>query len=110
MASNRCQQILMAADNDITVAAYNIFCECQINKNIESQDWEELIAGLSEEDKKNLDDVVGNLTPAWMKSAPCANLVALVRWRKDARGLLGTFRSEGRSHGGDGAKEREKSI
>lgn len=100
----------MAADNDVTVAAYNIFCECQINKNIQSQDWEELIAGLSEEDKKNLDDVVGNLTSAWMKSVPCANLVALVRWRKDARGLLGTFRSEGRSHGGDGAKEREKNI
>ncbi|CAN9349521.1 hypothetical protein CUC08_Gglean013081 [Alternaria sp. MG1] len=91
MATNRCQQILMAADNDITVAAYNIFCECQSNENIKAQNWEELIASLGEEDKKKLDDIVRNLTPAWMDSAPCANLVALVRWRKDARGLLGMF-------------------
>ncbi|CAN9173072.1 unnamed protein product [Alternaria alternata] len=52
MATNRCQQILMAADNDITVAAYNIFCECQSNENIKAQNWEELIASLGEEDKK----------------------------------------------------------
>lgn len=79
----------MAADNDITVAVYNIFCECQINENIKAQDWDDLMAGLSEKDKKSLDGLVGNLTPAWMNSAPCANLVELVRWRKDARGLLG---------------------
>jgi hypothetical protein len=89
MAINRCQQILMAADNDITVAVYNIFCECQTNEDIKSQDWDDLMTGLSEKDKKSLDGIVGNLTPAWMNSAPCANLVELVRWRKDARGLLG---------------------
>jgi hypothetical protein len=89
MATNCCQQILMAADNDITVAVYNMFCECQTNEDIKAQDWDDLMAGLSEKDKKSLDGVVGNLTPVWMDSAPCANLVALVRWRKDARGLLG---------------------
>jgi len=89
MATNRCQQILMAADNDITVAVYNIFCDCQTNEDIKSQDWDDLMTGLSENDKKSLDGVVGSLTPAWMNSAPCANLVELVRWRKDARGLLG---------------------
>jgi hypothetical protein len=88
MANNRCRQILAAVDNDITKAAYQIFCECQTNENIKAKDWEELTTGLSEVDKKELEGAIGNLTHAWMPSAPCANLVALVRWRSDARSLV----------------------
>ncbi|CAG5152904.1 uncharacterized protein ALTATR162_LOCUS2957 [Alternaria atra] len=88
MATNRCLQILTAADN-ITVAAYQIFCECQTDENIKVKDWEEPTTGLNDEDRKKLDEVVGNLTHAWERSAPCANLVALVRWRRDARGIMG---------------------
>jgi hypothetical protein len=89
MAINRCQQILTAVDNNIIMATYQIFCECQTNKDIEAKDWEQLTTGLNDEDRQKLDGVVGNLTSAWQRSAPCANLVALARWRRDARGIMG---------------------
>jgi len=88
MSTNRCQQILAEVDNDVTIAVYRIFSEAQTNDNITAKTWEDFAAGLEEGDKRRVDEVVCNLTHAWVQCAPCANLVALVRWRRDARGLV----------------------
>ena len=88
MSTDRCQQILAEVDNDVTMAVYRIFSEAQINDNITAKNWEDFTAGLDDGDKRMVDEVVCNLTHAWVQCAPCANLVALVRWRRDARGLV----------------------
>ena len=88
MSTNRCQQILAEVDNDVTMAVYRIFSEAEINENIKAKNWEDFAAGLNDGDKRRVDEVFCNLTHAWVQCAPCANLVALVRWRRDARGLV----------------------
>jgi hypothetical protein len=88
MPTNRCHQILTAANNDITMATYRIFTEAQTNDTITARDWDEFTAALDDGDKGVLEGVVGNLALAWMRSAPCGNLVALVAWRRAARGVL----------------------
>ncbi|KAI4910052.1 hypothetical protein J4E90_007482 [Alternaria incomplexa] len=88
MSTNRCQQILAEVDNDVTMAVYRIFSEAETNENITAKNWEDFAAELDDGDKRMVDEVVCNLTHAWVQCAPCANLVALVRWRRDARGLV----------------------
>lgn len=88
MSTNRCEQILAEVDNEVTMAVYRIFSEAETNENITAKNWEDFAAGLDDGDKRRVDEVVCNLTHAWVQCAPCANLVALVRWRRDARGLV----------------------
>jgi len=88
MATNRCEQILVEVDNDVTMAVYRIFSEVQTNENSTAKNWEDFAAGLDDVDKRRMDEVVCNLTHAWVQCNPCANMVALVRWCRDARGLV----------------------
>ncbi|KAI4944306.1 hypothetical protein J4E91_008863 [Alternaria rosae] len=53
MSTNRCEQILAEVDNDITMAAYRIFGEAQVNENITAKDWEDFAAGLDDGNKRN---------------------------------------------------------
>jgi hypothetical protein len=85
MSVTHCQQLFAEFNNDITLTVYRIFCEAQTVNSINSKDWADLVAGLNDEDKNKMDEVVGNLTHAWVQGAPCENLVALVRWRQEAR-------------------------
>jgi hypothetical protein len=89
LPTNRCHQILTATNNNITMATYRIFTEAQTDDTITAGDWDEFTAALGDGDKEVLEGVVGNLALAWMRSAPCGNLVALVKWRRGVRGLHG---------------------
>ncbi|KAI4699130.1 hypothetical protein J4E81_005022 [Alternaria sp. BMP 2799] len=70
MSTNRCQQIRAEVDNDITMAVYRIFSEAETNENITAKNWEDFAAGLDDGDKKKVDEVVCNLTHAWVQCAP----------------------------------------
>ncbi|KAI4919259.1 hypothetical protein J4E85_009517 [Alternaria conjuncta] len=68
MSTNRCEQILAEVDNDVTMAVYRIFSEAETNENITAKNWEDFAAGLDDGDRKRVDEVVCNLTHAWVQS------------------------------------------